>query len=161
MLITPLLLSYLIPLIFFKDSVIIYYPIDYSIILDNYTIETYPFSTTLTVVTLIISWVLFTFFITNIFYKLILKTPLAKNFNKNSKIDFKILYYIFICLSIFGNLICLAHNFIIFNNSVEQIIHQFSLIPILTVGIGAFILNNNKLLLNKKKNSHNLSIDIY
>ena len=150
MLITPLLLSYLIPLIFFKNSTIIYYPIDYSIILDNYTIETYPFSTTFTVITLIISWVLFTFFITNIFYKLILKIPLTKYFNKNSIIDLKKLYYIFIYLSIFGNLICLAHNFIIFNNSIEQIIHQFSLIPILTVGIGAFILNNNKLLLNKK-----------
>ena len=149
-LITPLSLSYLIPLIFFKNSTIIFFPIDYSTILDNYTIITYPFSTTLTVITWIILWVLFVFFITNIFYKLILKIPLTKHFKKHTNINFKRLYYIFIYLTIFGNLICLAHNFIIFQNSIEQIVHQFSLIPILTVGIGALILKNDKLVLEKK-----------
>ena len=148
--ISPLLLSYFLPLIFFKNPVIIFYPDSYLIELDNYIVQTYPFTVTMTVFSLIILWALLCFFIINILHRYIISSSKFKYFKNNRSINFNKLYIIFIYLSIIGNLIFLTHNFIIFPESIEQIVHQLSLLPILTVSIGFFILKKNKLLITNK-----------
>jgi hypothetical protein len=144
-LIAPLIASYLIPLVFYKSPVI------GSFTNNEYIFKTYPSSLGYIVSAQILILLLICFFIISYSYKKIMNVNLFKYSSKEKIIDCRKLYYILIFLTIIGNIIFIFHNFFIIKNSLEQAIYQLSLLPILNVGIGFFILKNDESFKNKNK----------